>query len=126
MKNTNYHSSNAKARRTKRVRAKLHGTALRPRVSVYRSNRYISAQAIDDDTQKTLVFAKDTQLVKKTSKKTVVTENKTQRATKVGEMIAQQLIAMKIHSAVFDRGPYRYHGRIKAVADALRAQGVQV
>lgn len=126
MKNTNYHSSNAKARRAKRVRAKLHGTAQRPRVSVYRSNRYISAQAIDDDTQKTLVFAKDTQLVKKSDKKTKATETKTQRATKVGEMIAQQLKAMKIQSAVFDRGSYRYHGRIKAVADALRAQGVQV
>ena len=124
MKKSSYHSSNATERRTKRVRAKLVGTAQRPRVSVYRSNRYISAQAIEDVAQKTLVFASDTQNV--VTKKTEATVTKTQRATKVGEMIAEQLKKMKVTSAIFDRGPYRYHGRIKAVAEALRAQGVQV
>lgn len=126
MKNTNYHANDAKARRTRRVRAKLFGTAQRPRVTVYRSNRYISAQAIDDNAQKTLVFAKDAQQAEKLNKKSETKLTKTQRATVVGEMIAQQLKTMKIQSVVFDRGPYRYHGRIKAVADALRAQGVQV
>lgn len=126
MKNTNYYANDAKARRTKRVRAKLFGTAQRPRVTVYRSNRYISAQAIDDNAQKTLVFAKDAQQAGKSDKKSETKLTKTQRATVVGEIIAQQLKTMKIKSVVFDRGPYRYHGRIKAVADALRAQGVQV
>ncbi len=124
MKKSSYYSSSTKERRTKRVRAVLHGTAQRPRVSVYRSNRYISAQAIDDDAQKTLVFASDTQ--KDAIKKAGDVVTKTQRASKVGEMIAEQLKKMKITSAIFDRGPYRYHGRIKAVAEALRAQGVQV
>ena len=124
MKKSSYHSTSAKERRTKRVRAELIGSAQRPRVSVYRSNRFISAQAIDDVAQKTLVFASDAQVA--VAKKTDESITKTQRATKVGEMIAEQLKKMKITSAIFDRGPYRYHGRIKAVAEALRAQGVQV
>lgn len=107
--------------RARRVRAKLHGTAVRPRISIFRSNQYIWVQAIDDDACKTLVSANDRAL---RLKKDVA--SKAETATSVGMTIAQALKALKIEKAIFDRGQYRYHGRVAAVAVALREAGVQV
>lgn len=100
-----------------RVRSVVSGTANRPRLSVFRSNAHIVAQIIDDETGKTLVAA-STQNVK-------VTGNKTQQAEAVGKEVASKAQAAGIKSVVFDRGGYRYHGRVKALAEAARAGGLQ-
>jgi len=89
-------------RRKKRVRAKIRGTAERPRLSVFRSNRYIYAQLIDDVTGQTLAAA----------------SNKDARA--VGLSIAEKAKKKSIKAAVFDRGAYKYHGQVKALAEAFR------
>lgn len=103
-----------------RVRGKLKSSPARPRVTVFRSNQHLFAQAIDDGKQIVLAAAYDLALAK-TEKLT-----KTQKAAEVGQALAQKLQAKKITQAVFDRGAYRYHGRVKAVADALRSEGIQV
>lgn len=117
--------------RTLRTRAKLHGTAVRPRISVFRSNQYIWVQAIDDDAQTTLAAATDQTVrrgkgasSKTGSSKTAGT--KTASATAVGTTLAQELKQHNINQAIFDRGFYRYHGRVAAVATALREAGIQV
>ena len=121
MPNKISHTSSPVQKRTLRVRANLVGSSARPRVTVFRSNRYITAQAIYDSTGTTLAAVSDRTVTKTKSKQT-----KTARATQVGEQLAQALQKKGVTQAVFDRGPYRYHGRVKAVAEALRAQGVQV
>jgi large subunit ribosomal protein L18 len=107
--------------RTRRVRAKLHGTALRPRVTILRTNQYLWLQAIDDDTATTVAAANDRALRAKKGAPT-----KTETATQVGTMLAESLSSKKITQVVFDRGSYRYHGRVAAVATALRTAGIQV
>lgn len=106
-------------RRTKikyRVRNKISGTAERPRLSVFRSNKQIYAQVIDDQAGTTLVAASSLGLDKC---------NKSEQAAKVGELVAQKAIAAGISTVVFDRNGYLYHGRVKAVADAARKAGLQ-
>ncbi|MBR2193064.1 MAG: 50S ribosomal protein L18 [Bacteroidaceae bacterium] len=106
-------------RRTKikyRVRNKISGTAERPRMSVFRSNKQIYVQVINDDEQKTLVAA---------SSLGIEASNKSEQAAKVGELIAKKAIEAGITSVVFDRNGYLYHGRIKAVADAARNAGLK-
>lgn len=106
-------------RRTKikyRVRNKISGTAERPRMSVFRSNKQIYVQIINDLEGKTLVAASSLGLEKC---------NKSEQAAKVGEMVAQKAIAAGISSVVFDRNGYLYHGRVKEVADAARKAGLQ-
>lgn len=105
--------------RQKRVRARLHGTAERPRVSVHRSNRHMMAQAIDDVAGLTLTTVSSRALTKAKGTKTEV-------ATQVGQTLAQQLQAKQITTVIFDRGRFRYHGRVKAVAEALRTEGLIV
>lgn len=112
------HAITRTQRRQTRVRAKLHGTAIRPRVSVFRSNEHLSLQAINDDLGFTLVAAGETEVKEK--------GNKTVRALAVAKLLAEKMKKAKLHTAVFDRGSYRYHGRVKAVADALREAGIQV
>lgn len=107
--------------RARRVRAKLHGTAERPRITIFRSNQYIWVQAINDDAGTTLVSANDRTLRLKKGAPT-----KSETATQIGTTVAQELKALKIEQAIFDRGHYRYHGRVAAVAVALREAGVQV
>lgn len=102
--------------RKKRVRAKMEGTATKPRISVTRSNRYIFMQAIDDVAGKTLFGVRDTD-----GKAT-----KTERAVETAKAFSAELKKAKITQAIFDRGPYKYHGRVKAVAEALRAEGINV
>ncbi len=114
------HQSTSFQRRAKRVRGKLHSSATRPRVSVFRSNQHVFAQAINDETRQVVAAAYDL-VLPKTTKLT-----KTEKAVAVGKALATQLKAKKITSAVFDRGAYRYHGRVKALAEAIRSEGIQV
>lgn len=106
-----------KLRRAARVRAKIFGTALRPRLSVFKSNRYIYAQIINDDLGVTLVSAHAKELTAKMTK--------TEAATELGKKLAERAIAAKINSIVFDRGGNLYHGRIKALADGAREGGLE-
>ena len=99
-----------------KIKAKIKGTAERPRLSVFRSNKFIYAQIIDDTTGKTLVEASDVKIAKGT---------KIERAKQVGKMIGEKAIASKIDKVVFDRNGFKYTGRIKLVADEARASGLK-
>ena len=107
-------------RRKKRVSANIHGTSERPRISVYRSNKYIYAQAIDDIAEKT-VAATDSIAIKSKDKQT-----KTETAKAVGIKLAELLTELKITKAVFDRNRFAYNGRVKALAEGLREGNIQV
>ena len=109
----------ARERRHKRVRGKVIGTADRPRLVVYRSNKGISAQLVDDLEARTLAAASWLNL-KKSSKGT-----KTEQATEVGKLLAANAKQAGIESVVFDRGGYLYHGRVKALADGAREGGLR-
>ena len=109
----------ARLKRKRRVRAKIFGTKNRPRLSVFRSNKYIYAQVVNDDERKTLLSS-STKKVKSSSKM-----NKTQIATLVGEELAKKAKTKKINKLVFDRGVYRYHGRVKALAEGARKGGLE-
>lgn len=105
-------------RRRRRVRAKVRGTAERPRLSVFRSNRGISAQLIDDDNGVTLVAANWTEdALRKNSG--------VEQAKSLGEELAKRAKAAGIETCVFDRGGYRYHGRVQALADGAREGGLE-
>jgi large subunit ribosomal protein L18 len=108
----------ARERRHKRVRGKISGTAERPRLVVTRSNRGIVAQLVDDREGKTLASASWLQV------KTFKGDKKSQ-AAEVGKLLAASAKQAKIDSAVFDRGGYLYHGRVKALADAAREGGLK-
>lgn len=106
-----------KKRRSARTRAKLFGTASRPRLSVFRSNNHVYAQLINDETGKTIAASSD--LVIGTKKETL-----TKRATAVGVDLAKQAKKKKIDTIVFDRGPFLYTGVVKALADSARKEGL--
>lgn len=109
-------------RRHWRVRATVKGTAARPRLSVFRSNKYIAAQLIDDVTGKTLVAASSQQKALQeglTGKYCSV-----EAAALVGKIIAEKAKGAGLTKACFDRGPYKYHGRVKALASAAREAGL--
>ena len=106
-------------RRRRRVRARVHGTAQRPRISVFRSNRGISAQLIDDDHGHTLVAAQWTE-------QDLRELPPMEQAAAVGTRLAERAREAGVQRAVFDRGGYRYHGRVKALADAAREGGLTV
>jgi large subunit ribosomal protein L18 len=108
-------------RRAFRVRKRLRGTAKRPRLSVARSHKHIAAQIIDDELGKTLAAASS--LDKQLSGKLKSGGNQT-AAQAVGKAIAERAIAAGIKSVCFDRGPYRYHGRVAALANAARQGGL--
>lgn len=113
---------NPRQRRHLRVRAKVSGTAQRPRLNVFRSSAHIYAQVIDDVAGHTLVAASSLDadvLDKLTDSKT-----KSDKAAAVGAVIGERAKAAGIDSVVFDRGGYRYHGRVKAVAEAAREAGL--
>jgi len=109
----------ARARRHRRIRGKMFGTAERPRLVVYRSNKGISAQLVDDLEAKTLAAASWLNL-KKSFKGT-----KTEQAAEVGKLLAANAKQAGIESVVFDRGGYLYHGRVKALADGAREGGLR-
>jgi large subunit ribosomal protein L18 len=107
-------------RRKKRIRAKIFGTKDKPRLSVFRSAKHIYAQLIDDEKNKTLVSASDLEL-KKSRKKL----KKIEKAKEVGKLIAKKAQNLKIEKVVFDRGGYKYHGRVKALAEGAREGGLK-
>jgi large subunit ribosomal protein L18 len=108
----------ARMRRHKRVRGKIFGTAERPRLVVFRSNRGIEAQLVDDLEGKTLAAASWLQV--KGGK-----GSKTDQAAEVGKLLAQNAKKAGVETVVFDRGGYLYHGRVKALADAAREGGLK-
>lgn len=106
-------------RRRDRVRRKLRGTPHRPRLSVYRSNKYIYAQVIDDTEGVTLAAASSQEPDLRADRLNVKT------AAKVGTMVADRAKDAGVSTVIFDRGSYRYHGRLKALADAAREAGLE-
>ena len=100
----------------KKIRAKVNGVSERPRLTVFRSNKFIYAQLIDDSSGKTLAQASDVKITKGT---------KTERAKQVGKMIAEAGLAKQISSVVFDRSGFKYTGRVKLLADEARAGGLK-
>ena len=109
----------ARKRRQRRIRGKVQGTAERPRLAVFRSNRGISAQLIDDIEAKTLAAASWQGLAKSFK------GNKTEQAAEVGKLLAKNAKSAGVEKVVFDRGGYLYHGRVKALADGAREGGLQ-
>lgn len=107
-------------RRKKRTRAKIFGSKIRPRLSVYASNKHIYVQIIDDEKGKTLASFSDKKINEKESK----SKTKTVRAGLVGEGLAKVAISKKISKVVFDKGGYKYHGRVKALAEGARKGGL--
>jgi large subunit ribosomal protein L18 len=105
-----------------RIRRKVSGTAERPRLCVYFSGRHVYAQVVDDDAGRTLVSAGTTE------KEISAGKRAANRATaeKVGKLIAERALAKNIDKAVFDRGGFLYHGKVKALADAARAAGLKL
>ncbi len=109
----------ARLRRRRRVRAKVRGSAERPRISVFRSNRGIFAQLIDDDAGRTLVSVSWTE-------DDLRKLDPSDQARRAGELLAQRAQSAGVSTAVFDRGGYRYHGRVKALADGAREGGLRL
>ena len=104
-------------RRHRRVRGKVHGSAGRPRLCVFRSSKGIYAQVIDDDAGRTLAAVNWTEAGLRDLKPM-------EQATRAGELIAERAKAAGVESAVFDRGGYQYHGRVKALAEGAREGGL--
>ncbi len=111
--------------RHRRVRAKIKGTSKIPRLCVFRSNKHIYAQLIDDEKGKTLVSTSDLDIKTKITKTKKGLTNKAAIAYKVGEILAKKAIEKKFEKVVFDRGGNKYHGRIKALADSARENGLK-
>ncbi len=117
MKNSAKEKRAARERRHNRVRAKISGTKEVPRLSVYRSNKGLFVQLIDDEAGRTLASVD--------MKETVAVKVKTEAAKEAGKLIAKKAVEKKISKVVFDRGGYKYHGRIKALAEGAREGGLQ-
>jgi large subunit ribosomal protein L18 len=113
--------ASGRARRKVRVRKSLFGTASRPRLNVFRSDRHIYAQIIDDDAGKTLVAASTVQKGVRES----LSGTKIERAKRVGVVLAEKCKELGVEQVVFDRNGFKYHGRVKAVAEAAREGGLQ-
>ena len=110
-------SPQRRLKRRRRVRAKVQGTAERPRIAVFRSNRGIFAQLIDDDTGRTLASVNWTESDLRGLKPM-------EQANKAGQLLAERAKAAGVERAVFDRGGYQYHGRVKALAEGAREGGL--
>ncbi len=104
-------------KRRRRVRAKVQGSAQRPRISVFRSNRGLFAQLIDDETGRTLASANWTEPELRSL-------GRMDQSRRIGELLAERAKAAGVETAVFDRGGYQYHGRVRALADGARAGGL--
>lgn len=105
-------------RRRVRVRSKISGSAERPRLSVFRSNKHIYAQLIDDGKSETLAAASDVEVAK-------TSLSKAEAAFEVGKILAKKALKSGIKKVVFDRGGYKYHGRVKALAEGAREGGLR-
>lgn len=118
-----YHVKLRKNKREKRrlsIRSKISGTSDLPRLSVFRSNKFIYGQVIDDDAAKTLVEFSSNKLPAEKNR------TKIQESLEVGKEIAKKALEKNIKSVVFDRGGYRYHGRVKALAEGAREGGLKL
>ena len=104
-------------RRHARIRAKIQGTADSPRLFVFRSAKHIYAQLIDDNKGKIIASASDLKSGKR--------KNKTEKAKEIGKLIAQKAVEKKLEKVVFDRGGYKYHGRVKSLAEGAREGGLK-
>jgi large subunit ribosomal protein L18 len=122
MANVSEKRRKARLHRHRRVRAKIAGTAERPRLNVYRSLSHIYAQVIDDEQGNTLAAAST---VEPDLRAQVTGKNKTEAAKVIGRAIAERAKAAGVETVIFDRGGYKYHGRVKALADAAREAGLQ-
>ena len=112
------HAPARRLKRRRRVRAKVHGSAERPRISVFRSNRGVFAQLIDDDSGRTLASVNWTESDLRSLKPM-------EQAAKAGALLAERAKAAGVETVVFDRGGYQYHGRVKALAEGAREGGLQ-
>ena len=112
------HAPARRLKRRRRVRAKVHGSAERPRISVFRSNRGIFAQLIDDDGGRTLASVNWTESDLRSLKPM-------EQAAKAGSLLAERAKAAGVETVVFDRGGYQYHGRVKALAEGAREGGLK-
>lgn len=119
MSNAQQTKQNKRKRRHQRIRARISGTAVCPRLSVFRSNRYIYAQLIDDERGVTLTASSDAGLERQKE------DGKVSRARKIGELLAKRAREQKIEKVCFDRGGYIYTGRVRAVAEGARAGGLK-
>lgn len=113
-------SSNNRIKRKIRIRKKMTGTPERPRLSVFRSDKHIYAQVIDDLNARTLVSASSTEKEAATKG-----DGKMSAAVQVGSLVAERAMSQNIKKVVFDRNGFLYHGRVKAVADAAREKGLE-
>ena len=111
----------ARQRRHRRVRGKITGTAVRPRLAVFRSNKNVYAQIIDDAAGRTLAAASTLDVSLRNGKGSPV-----EAAKEVGRLIGERAIAAGVSSVVFDRGGYQYHGRVAGVAEGARAAGLEL
>jgi large subunit ribosomal protein L18 len=112
----------ARRRRHQRVRKRVQGTVTRPRLCVFRSLSHIYAQVIDDGSGRTLVAASD---LEQEARASTNGTNKTGRAALVGRLVGQRAVDKGIKEVVFDRAGYKYHGRVKALAEAAREAGLK-
>ncbi len=112
---------NSRIRRHGRVRKKIHGTAARPRLAVFRSNKHIVLQVIDDETGTTLAAASTNEA----NERSVGTGGSVAAASRMGQLVAERAKAAGIEKVVFDRGGFAYHGRVAAAADAAREAGLE-
>lgn len=110
---------NRRAKIKRRIRKKISGTSSLPRLSVFRSNKQIYAQLIDDTTGKTLAAASSY------NNKAAAKKNKTEQAAVVGKELAEKAMKAGVESVVFDRNGYLYHGRVKSLADSAREGGLK-
>ncbi len=108
----------AKEKRIKRVRAKIRGSDKRPRLTVFRSNKYVYAQLINDQKGNTLFSASEKEILEKV-------QTKVARAKLVGQLLAQKALGNKIKQVVFDRHGNKYHGRVKALSEGARTAGLE-
>ena len=123
-----------RVRRHKRVRAKIFGTGSVPRLCIFRSSKHIYAQVIDDEKRKTLVAASDQEIKKlkvkvkssklKEKEEEKIRTGKIEIAYAIGKLLAEKALKNKIKKVVFDRGGYKYHGRVKALAEGAREVGI--
>lgn len=117
MKNKGKVINKLRRRRKERVRARLSGTAIRPRLAIYRSLKHLSVQAIDDTVGKTLLSVYDGE---------VKAKDRRNQAKAIGLLLAKKLLEEKINQAVFDKRHYKYHGLIKEVAEGVREGGIKM
>ncbi len=104
-----------------RVRKKIHGTAARPRLAVYRSNKHLVLQVIDDDAGRTIVSATSNEA----TQRNIGSGSNVDAASRLGQLVAERAKAAGVDTVVFDRGGFAYHGRIAAVATAAREAGLE-